>query len=122
MPTGVSLIFQFQKLEGLLEELYSAETPIISSGTQSQSEDQFAQLWAYRELIPEAVSKAGKAYKYDISIPAEKFKEVVDTVTAHLKEAGVLREGGAKGEGKKVSSVVGYGHFGDGTLPNLWLN
>jgi (R)-2-hydroxyglutarate---pyruvate transhydrogenase len=96
----------------LLESLY-ADEGLIASGTQSQSVDQFAQLWAFRELIPEAASKFGKVYKYDISVPAAKFKEVTDALRRHLAEVGVVRNSPDNGE-PKVKEVLGFGHFGDG--------
>jgi FAD/FMN-containing dehydrogenase len=108
------LISIVKKLEGLLENLYSSKSPIISSGIQSQSQDQFDQLWRFRELIPEAASKAGKVYKYDVSIPVAKFKEVTDAVRQHLEKSGVMRQKDDTSEGKKVTEVLGYGHFGDG--------
>ena len=81
---------------------------MISSGVLSESTEQFASLWALREGITEAVSKEGKAYKYDISIPLTAFKDVVDTTRKHLKSKGLVREGA-------VRHVIGYGHVGDGT-------
>lgn len=84
-----------------------AEEPLINTGVLSQSPTQFASLWALREGITEAISKEGKAYKYDISIPLASFKDVVDTTREHLREKGLLREG-------FVRHVVGYGHVGDG--------
>lgn len=101
-------------MESLLEALYADEGNLIASGTQSQSADQFAQLWAFRELIPEAASKSGKPYKYDVSVPVSKFKEVTEAVRRHLAEAGVMRKSGETGGSPKVKEVIGFGHFGDG--------
>ncbi len=64
-------------------------------------------MWAIREGITEAVSKEGKAYKYDISVPLASFKDVVDTTREHLRSKGLLRD-------DAVKHVVGYGHVGDG--------
>ena len=86
-----------------------ADEPLINTGVLSQSPLQFSQLWAIREGITEAVSKEGKAYKYDISIPVASFKTVVDTTREHLKSKGLLHDGAVK-------HVVGYGHVGDGRL------
>lgn len=79
-------------------------------------------MWSFRELIPEAGSKTGKVYKYDISIPVSKFKEVTDAVRNHLKELDLVVGLPASGEvarnrdkqEARVIEVVGYGHFGDG--------
>lgn len=73
----------------------------------SQNPAQFSSLWALREGVTEAVSKEGKAYKYDISVPLATFKHVVDTTRDHLGSKGLLGE-------KAVKHVIGYGHVGDG--------
>ena len=83
-----------------------AEVPLINTGVMSNSPAQFSALWAIREGLTEAVSKEGKAYKYDISVPLPKFQEVVDKTKEHLKQKGLLRE-------DAVKYVVGYGHVGD---------
>ncbi|KAI0274816.1 FAD-binding domain-containing protein [Gloeopeniophorella convolvens] len=101
-----------EKLTSLLETLLESDTPLISTGVLSQSPSQFASLWKLREGVTEAVSKEGKAYKYDISVPLASFKEVVDTTREHLRSKGVLHE-------NAVKHVIGYGHVGDG---NLHLN
>lgn len=73
----------------------------------AQSPAQFSSLWALREGVTEAVSKEGKAYKYDISVPLSSFKEVVDNTRKHLHSKGLLHD-------KAVKFVLGYGHVGDG--------
>lgn len=78
----------------------------------SQNPAQFSSLWALREGVTEAVSKEGKAYKYDISIPLASFQHVVDTTREHLRSKGLLGD-------HAVKHVLGYGHVGDG---NLHLN
>lgn len=105
-----------QKLEDLLEALYADEGELIASGTQSQSVDQFGQLWAFRELLPEAASKSGKVYKYDVSVPVSKFKEVTEAVRQRLVDTGMARTSGDTSKEPKVKEVIGYGHFGDGAL------
>ena len=55
------------------------------------------------------MSKEGKAYKYDISIPLASFKEAVDKTREHLRSKGLIRD-------DAVKHVVGYGHVGDGML------
>lgn len=96
-----------QKLNELLESLLDGEEPLINTGVLSQSPAQFASIWALREGITEAVSKEGKAYKYDISIPIAAFKEVVDKTRDHLQQQDLVREGA-------VRHVIGFGHVGDG--------
>ncbi|KAJ7431834.1 FAD-binding domain-containing protein [Mycena galericulata] len=90
-----------EKLTDLLAELLEADTPLINTGVLAQNPAQFSSLWALREGVTEAVSKEGKAYKYDISIPLDKFK-IVQAAGEHA-----------------VKHVLGYGHVGDG---NLHLN
>ncbi|EKM60946.1 uncharacterized protein PHACADRAFT_180107 [Phanerochaete carnosa HHB-10118-sp] len=107
-----NILTRTQKLNGLLESLMEADEPLINTGVLSQSPAQFSQLWAIREGITEAVSKEGKAYKYDISIPVASFKEAVDKTREQLRSKGLLRD-------DAVKHVVGYGHVGDG---NLHLN
>jgi len=101
-----------EKLNNLLETLLESEQPLITTGVLSQTPSQFASLWRLREGVPEAVSKEGKAYKYDISVPIASFKEVVDKTKEQLRREGLLCE-------DAVRHVVGYGHVGDG---NLHLN
>lgn len=101
------ILCSFKKLNELLESLYESETPLINTGVLSQSPAQFASIWALREGITEAVSKEGKAYKYDISVPLTAFKDVVDMTREHLNSKGLLKEGA-------VRHVIGYGHVGDG--------
>ncbi|KAK0421791.1 FAD-linked oxidase-like protein [Armillaria borealis] len=101
-----------EKLTTLLETLLEADKPLINTGVLAQSPAQFSSLRALREGVTEAVSKEGKAYKYDISVPLSTFKECVDITREHLRSKGLMREGA-------VRHVIGYGHVGDG---NLHLN
>ncbi|CDO72344.1 hypothetical protein BN946_scf184977.g41 [Trametes cinnabarina] len=101
-----------EKLNSLLESLMEADEPLINTGVLATSPAQFSALWAIREGLTEAVSKEGKAYKYDISVPLHKFKEVVDRTKEQLRQKGLLHD-------DAVKHVVGYGHVGDG---NLHLN
>ncbi|KAG6836819.1 hypothetical protein H0H93_002841 [Arthromyces matolae] len=101
-----------EKLSDLLEHLLTAEEPLVTNGVMSQSPAQFSSLWALREGVTEAVSKEGKPYKYDISVPLNTFQDVVDNTREHLKSHGLLGD-------HAVKHVIGYGHVGDG---NLHLN
>ncbi|OXG93163.1 D-lactate dehydrogenase [Cryptococcus neoformans A2-102-5] len=98
-----------EKLMSLFDTLLSSS--LILDGVLAQDSAQIHSLWQIRELCPESLSKAGKAYKYDLSVPVEKMYEVVERMKAHLKERGLL--------GGKVKCVAGFGHLGDG---NLHLN
>jgi len=101
-----------EKLNILLETLLEADQPLITTGVLSQSPGQFNSLWKLREGVPEAISKEGKTYKYDISVPIASFKEVVDATKEQLRIKGLLHD-------DAVRHVIGYGHVGDG---NLHLN
>jgi FAD/FMN-containing dehydrogenase len=90
-----------------LETLLEADKPLVNTGVLSQSPAQFSSLWALREGVTEAVSKEGKPYKYDISVPLSSFKTVIDGTREHLRSKGLLGE-------KAVKHVLGYGHVGDG--------
>lgn len=108
-----------QKLNYLLEHLMEADEPLINTGVLATSPAQFSSLWAIREGLTESVSKEGKAYKYDISVPLDKFQEVIDTTRQHLDSKGLMRD-------DAVKHVIGYGHVGDGmlseNLANIILN
>lgn len=107
-PSGSHLINAVQKLNDFLEHLMGSEESLIQTGLLSQSKDQFVSLWGLREGIPEAVSKEGKAYKYDLSIPVSEFKNIVEKVRERVKEKELYKVKGG------VKEVIGYGHIGDG--------
>ena len=91
----------------MLESLLEAEKPLINNGVLSQNPAQFSSLWALREGVTEAVSKEGKPYKYDISVPLSAFQDVVDGTREHLRSKKLLGD-------HAVKHVTGYGHVGDG--------
>ncbi|CAG8457336.1 6300_t:CDS:2 [Acaulospora colombiana] len=92
-----------KKLLGYLENLL--EKDIAKNAVVAQDETQFKTIWSIREKIPEACSKAGALYKYDVSIPLEFLYKMVEDARHRLKGA--------------VNEVTGFGHIGDG---NLHLN
>ncbi|KAF9383377.1 hypothetical protein CPB97_006512 [Podila verticillata] len=100
-----------EKLSNYLEGLMSDE--IVQDGVVAQDTTQVRNLWAIREGIPEACSKSGAIYKYDISMPVPVLYQMVEDMRDRLEKAGAV------GDGKLVKSVIGYGHVGDG---NLHLN
>ncbi|RKP12922.1 hypothetical protein BJ684DRAFT_20563 [Piptocephalis cylindrospora] len=97
------------KLQGLLEDLM--EGGEVVDGVVAQDESQSQSLWGLRESIPEACSKAGAVYKYDVSMPQSVLYQLVEDMREHMRSKGAL--------GSKVTDVIGYGHVGDG---NLHLN
>lgn len=89
-------------LEGLMTE------GVVQDGVVAQDTTQSQKLWAIREGIPEACSKAGAIFKYDISMPVPVLYEAVQDMKSHLEGLNAI------GEGKPFTSVIGYGHVGDG--------
>jgi len=65
----------------------------------ADSVSQQLNLWSLREGIPEALSKCGKVWKWDVSVPIDRMMSVVENLEGDI--------------------VSGYGHLGDG---NLHLN
>jgi len=54
-----------------------------------------------RETIPESLGKSGKVYKYDISLPVSEMYTIVEEMKKKFAN-------------HKDTTVVGYGHLGDG--------
>ncbi|ORZ35810.1 hypothetical protein BCR44DRAFT_118124 [Catenaria anguillulae PL171] len=104
---GADAEHNMAKLDAYLEKLM--DEGVAVDGAVAQDQAQALAIWAVREGIPEACSKAGAVFKYDVSVPVPDLYELVEatrTRLAELKVPGVL-------------SVIGYGHVGDG---NLHLN
>lgn len=49
-----------------------------SIGFPPQGAQQASELWAVRERVPEALPRAGKVYKYDLSVPLEDMYGLVE--------------------------------------------
>jgi len=96
-----------EKLGGLLEHLLETET--VSDGVLADSETQLQSLWALREGVAEAAGKAGKVYKYDLSIPVGEMYGIVEEMRERFKKNGLLQNG-------SVKEILGYGHLGDGNI------
>ncbi|WVR05081.1 hypothetical protein IAU60_002093 [Kwoniella sp. DSM 27419] len=94
-----------EKLSSLFESLLSSS--LILDGVLAQDTTQIRDLWKVRESCPEALSKSGKAYKYDLSVPVDKMYELVERMRQQLKG------------NERIKGVAGFGHMGDG---NLHLN
>jgi FAD/FMN-containing dehydrogenase len=104
-----------QKLAGLLEHLMESE--MVLDGVLAQDQTQFASIWSLRELLPEACSKQGPVYKYDLSVPVGEMYSIVERMRERLREGGVM-EGDGTPEGP-IRACVGYGHMGDGMSIDL---
>ena len=103
----------YNKLESFLADLMENET--ILDGTLAQDKTQIADLWTWREGIPEALGHWGGVYKYDLSIPIAELYQLVDDTRERMHKAGLVGDD----DSFPVVDVVGYGHMGDG---NLHLN
>ena len=57
-------------------------------------------MWSLREHIAEALLHDGYCYKYDVSLPLDRFYELVEVMRERLHPL--------------ATRVVGYGHVGDG--------
>lgn len=88
---------------------------MVLDGVLAQDQTQFASIWSLRELLPEACSKQGPVYKYDLSVPVGEMYSIVERMRERLREGGVMQGDGTP-EGP-IRGCVGYGHMGDGQLP-----
>ena len=89
-------------LETLLESAF--EQDLIADAALSSNLAQFEALWALRENISEAQGAEGKTIKHDISLPASRIAEFIETTSAAILASSPL-----------VRMVV-FGHLGDGNL------
>lgn len=92
-------------MEKLLEKQTVGDGVVAQDGTQAKM------IWAIREGIPEACSKSGAVYKYDISMPLKYLYKLVEDISLKLTDAGVY---GKDSPDLPINSVIGYGHIGDG--------
>jgi D-2-hydroxyglutarate dehydrogenase len=76
---------------------------LVSDGTIGQDKSQVKALWYIRENISESLQRAGKVYKYDVSLPVSQMYSLVEKMRDRLSHDPRI-------------GVVGYGHLGDGTL------
>jgi len=92
-----------EKINSLLEVLMQKN--IADDGVVAQDSQQIASFWKIREGITGSLAKHGEVYKYDLSVPVNRLYELVEVMKKVLKN--------------DATTVVGYGHMGDG---NLHLN
>jgi FAD/FMN-containing dehydrogenase len=89
-------------MESLLEAAF--EQSLITDAALSSSLSQLQALWALRENISEAQGAEGKTIKHDISLPASRIAEFIEsTDAAILAQSHLVR-------------LVVFGHLGDGNL------
>jgi len=65
-------------------------------------------LWAWREMIPEGITKYGTAITYDVSMEIPLLYKLVRDAKAHFEEKGMV------GADKDYVKFIGFGHVGDG--------
>lgn len=85
---------------------------MVLDGVLAQDQTQFQSIWSLRELLPEACSKQGPVYKYDLSVPVGEMYSIVERMRERLREGGVMQGDGTP-DGP-IRACVGYGHMGDG--------
>ena len=88
-----------QTIEGFYRTIDSAQ--LFKDAIISENDSQFEDLWKIRESVAEACNKVGLVYKYDLSLPIDKF----DTLTQETRE-----------KTKNMAFTTGYGHIGDGNI------
>ncbi|KAH8553382.1 hypothetical protein BGW37DRAFT_533500 [Umbelopsis sp. PMI_123] len=96
------------KLESYLEKLL--EDKIARDGVVSQDIKQAQGLWAWREMIPEGMTKYGPAITYDVSMDIPLLYKLVLDTRAHFEKKGMI------GPDKDYVKMIGFGHVGDGNL------
>ncbi|KRB34684.1 MULTISPECIES: FAD-binding oxidoreductase [unclassified Acidovorax] len=89
-------------MESLLEAAF--EQSLITDAAPSSSLSQLQALWALRENISEAQGAEGKTIKHDISLPASRIAEFIEST-----DAGILAQ-------SHLVRLVVFGHLGDGNL------
>lgn len=92
-----------EKLNRFLEEMMGVGH--VCDGTVATEVAKIQYIWGIRERMAEGLMHDGYCYKYDVSLPLQKFYDLVSDMRDRM--------------GEKATRVVGYGHVGDG---NLHLN
>lgn len=93
-----------EKISGLIEKV--SESGLVEDGVLAQDQGQIDRFWRLREGIPEVCSKEGVVYKYDVTMHPADIYRLVEDMRARLRNT-------------EATSVIGYGHVGDG---NVHLN
>lgn len=92
-----------QSAQTALEDLFEAAGDLVTDGVVAQSQQQADDLWAIRELIPEANRRIGSISSHDTSVPISCVPEFIATAPAILAKIGDFR-------------INCFGHLGDGNL------
>ncbi|MEJ6389341.1 FAD-binding oxidoreductase [Gymnodinialimonas ulvae] len=88
-----------------LESLFiqAFEEGLVMDGVVAQSEQQRAEFWAIRELIPEANRRIGSVSSHDISVPVARIPDFIAQAPGRLSNINAFR-------------INCFGHLGDGNL------
>ena len=81
------------------------EEGFVINGTVASDSTQIETLWRIRESLSESLSKEGHVYKYDLSLPYDKFYGIVEALKERLPA--------------ELATIYSYGHVGDA---NIHLN
>lgn len=114
--SGSNVNHDSEKLENFLMRMM--ESDVVLDGAVAQDNSQASSIWNLREGIPEACSKSGSVYKYDVSMPVPSLYQLVEDIRQRLASKGLYSLEN-QSDSSLVTSVIGYGHLGDG---NLHLN
>lgn len=90
-----------EKLNKFLEDAIAEE--YILDGTTTNEINKMKHIWDLRERITEGYTKDGYVFKYDVSLPIEKFYSIVPAMREKLANEDTVR-------------ISGYGHLGDGNI------
>ncbi|RYZ17297.1 MAG: hypothetical protein EOP49_50795, partial [Sphingobacteriales bacterium] len=92
-----------ETLDDIVENLYEelSEKKLVEDCIASENDTQFVSLWKLREEVAVAANQIGLVFKYDISLPVEKFEELCLIVRNKIGCLGY---------------TMGYGHLGDGNM------
>ncbi|KAJ3633747.1 hypothetical protein MTP99_010676 [Tenebrio molitor] len=89
-----------EKINKFLENIMGDGT--VLDGTVTNEPSKMKVIWELRERIAEAFLHDGYVFKYDITLPLEKFYSIVDVMRERI--------------GSEVIRCCGYGHIGDGNI------
>jgi FAD/FMN-containing dehydrogenase len=92
-----------QSAASALEVLFETAGDLVLDGVIAQSQQQANDLWAIRELIPEANRRIGSVSSHDISVPISCVPDFIERGPAIIAKIGQFR-------------INCFGHLGDGNL------
>ncbi|CAH0407654.1 unnamed protein product [Chilo suppressalis] len=97
---GSNEVHDGEKLSSFLEK--EMQSGLILDGTVTSEPAKMHSIWNIRESIAASFLVEGYVFKYDVSLPQKHYYEIVPKLKQRL--------------GDKASSVIGYGHVGDGNI------